>query len=189
MKNLFLIGILFLGSCASLGGSQSPPTPPEKRIGLTSQAFVKSDAAEGTVVLFPTDELPKEIVEALGASPENPVVATTRENLKPPPPEPPFIPFPDDLSKESWWELAMSPALWGSILGAVGGAAGQAAPWLGVVEGIGLLFSQRKRQHYAKAGRALTEFNPREVLVNVGKAAGFAHSTEKSKTVTRKELG
>lgn len=58
-------------------------------------------------------------------------------------------------------------------------------PGIAGLEGLGVLFSQRKRSHYADAVRAILPTNGSvdvaESLVAVAKALGFTHSSAKTK--------
>lgn len=58
-------------------------------------------------------------------------------------------------------------------------------PALGVLEGIGFILSQRKRQHYMAAFKAITPYDGnvdvKEAVVSLTRALGFAH-TEKEPT-------
>jgi hypothetical protein len=66
-------------------------------------------------------------------------------------------------------------------------------PGIAALEGLGLLFSRRKRQHY---GAAVTSAVPtdgkmelKDAVVSLGRAIGFAHSSETSKQVFEEEQG
>jgi hypothetical protein len=59
-------------------------------------------------------------------------------------------------------------------------------PGIAGLEALGLLFSQRKRRHYADAVKAIVPYDGQvavgEAVASVAKAMGFAHSSESSKT-------
>jgi hypothetical protein len=67
--------------------------------------------------------------------------------------------------------------------------------WPGVafLEGLGLLFSQRKRQHYTDAVKAITPYDGdvavKEAIVSVTRAMGLAHSSDASKEAVLAERG
>lgn len=65
------------------------------------------------------------------------------------------------------------------------GVANVVFPGVAALEGLGLLFSQRKRQHYAAAVKAITPYdgqvNVTEAIVAIARGMGLAHSSETSK--------
>lgn len=67
------------------------------------------------------------------------------------------------------------------------GVANTLVPGVAVLEGLGLLFSQRKRQHYIEAVKAITPYDGdvavKDAIVSVARAMGLAHSSETSKEV------
>jgi hypothetical protein len=75
---------------------------------------------------------------------------------------------------------------WGE--GAIGiglGIANTLFPGVAALEGLGLLFSRRKRQHYGAAVAAAAPINGKmelkDAVVSLGRALGVAHSSESSK--------
>jgi len=75
---------------------------------------------------------------------------------------------------------------WGE--GAIGiglGIANTLFPGVAALEGLGLLFSRRKRQHYGAAVAAAVPANGKmelkDAVVSLGRAIGVAHSSESSK--------
>lgn len=73
------------------------------------------------------------------------------------------------------------------------GVANTLIPGVAALEGLGLLFSQRKRQHYVAAVKAITPYDGdvavKEAIVSVARAMGLSHSSETSKEafVTERE--
>ena len=72
------------------------------------------------------------------------------------------------------------------------GIANAVWPGIAALEGLGLLFSQRKRQHYAAAVKQATPVNGKvelkDAIVSLGKALGVAHSSQGSKEVFEGEV-
>lgn len=64
-------------------------------------------------------------------------------------------------------------------------------PGIAGLEAVGVLLSQRKRDHYGSAIRSLTPYdgamNIGEATVSIAKALGFAHSSEASKEASSKQ--
>lgn len=65
-------------------------------------------------------------------------------------------------------------------------------PGIAVLEGLGALFSRRKRQHYVSALRQATPLNGRvelkDAFISLGRAIGVAHSSENTKGVFEEEV-
>ena len=79
----------------------------------------------------------------------------------------------------------------GQITSLALGVAGQVWPGVAALEGLGLLFSRRKRKHYGAALKAAT---PVDGSVEVGsaitslvRAMGFAHTSQATKDVAEEE--
>ena len=66
-------------------------------------------------------------------------------------------------------------------------------PGVAALEGLGVLFSRRKRQHYAAAASAAVPTNGKmelkDAVVSIGRAIGVAHSSETSKVAFEEEQG
>jgi len=64
-------------------------------------------------------------------------------------------------------------------------------PGVAVLEGLGLLFSRRKRKHYGAAVKAVVPGNGsvelKEAVVDLGRAIGALHSSEATKEVFEAE--
>lgn len=58
-------------------------------------------------------------------------------------------------------------------------------PGIAVLEGLGVLLSRRKRQHYVTAAKAITPYDGdiavKEAVLALAKGMGLAHSSEESK--------
>lgn len=78
-----------------------------------------------------------------------------------------------------------------SVLGMGLGALNSIFPGVAALEGLGLLFSKRKRKHYGKAMKAAVPANGKvelkDAVLSLGKAIGVAHSSENSKKVFEEE--
>ena len=66
-------------------------------------------------------------------------------------------------------------------------------PGVAALEGLGVLFSRRKRQHYAAAASAAVPTNGKmelkDAVVSLGRAIGVAHSSESSKVAFEEDQG
>lgn len=66
-------------------------------------------------------------------------------------------------------------------------------PGVAALEGLGVLFSRRKRQHYAAAASAAVPTNGKmelkDAVVSLGRAIGVAHSSESSKVAYEEDQG
>jgi len=64
-------------------------------------------------------------------------------------------------------------------------------PGIAGLEALGLLFSQRKRRHYADAVKAIVPYDGQvavgEAVISVGRAIGLAHSSDSSKKAFTEE--
>ena len=71
------------------------------------------------------------------------------------------------------------------------GVANAVFPGVAALEALGLLFSRRKRKHYAAAVRAAAPTDGSvdfgEAVMSLGRAVGFAHSSEATKEVFEEE--
>jgi hypothetical protein len=80
---------------------------------------------------------------------------------------------------------------WGDLAGLGLSVANTIWPGIAALEGLGLLFSQRKRMHYTAAVKAITPYDGdvaiKEAVVSLAKATGLAHSSEASKTAATTE--
>ena len=80
----------------------------------------------------------------------------------------------------------------GTILNVGLGIANQIWPGVAALEGIGLLLSQRKREHYVAAVKSLAPtdgtVDVKETILSVGKALGLAHSNGAAKEAWEKEV-
>ena len=78
-----------------------------------------------------------------------------------------------------------------SVLGMGLGALNSVFPGVAALEGLGLLFSKRKRKHYGKAMKAAVPANGKvelkDAVLSLGKAIGVAHSSGNSKKVFEEE--
>jgi len=85
---------------------------------------------------------------------------------------------------EGWLEPAIGISL--EVLGTL-------FPGVAVLEGLGLLFSRRKRKHYGAAVKAAAPVNGnmelKEAVVDLGRAIGVLHSSEASKEAFEEGLG
>lgn len=74
---------------------------------------------------------------------------------------------------------------WGDLAGLGLSIASSIWPGIAALEGLGLLFSQRKRMHYTAAVKAITPYDGdvaiKEALVSLAAATGLAHSSPESK--------
>lgn len=79
----------------------------------------------------------------------------------------------------------------GDLVGVGLGVANALWPGIAALEGLGLLFSKRKRQHYASAIKQAAPVNGnveiKEAIVSIGRALGVAHSSEQTKTTFESE--
>lgn len=66
-------------------------------------------------------------------------------------------------------------------------------PGVAALEGLGVLFSRRKRQHYAAAASAAVPTNGKmelkDAVVSLGRAIGVAHSSDSSKVAYEEDQG
>ncbi len=66
-------------------------------------------------------------------------------------------------------------------------------PGVAALEGLGVLFSRRKRQHYAAAASAAVPTNGKmelkDAVVSLGRAIGVAHSSDSSKVAFEEDQG
>lgn len=78
-----------------------------------------------------------------------------------------------------------------AIVGIGLGVANTVFPGIAALEGLGLLFSQRKRQHYAAAAKAALptdgSVDLKEAMLSVVRGMGLAHSSTQSKEAFKKE--
>jgi len=72
------------------------------------------------------------------------------------------------------------------------GALNSVFPGVAALEGLGLLFSKRKRKHYGTAVKAAVPGNGKvelkDALLSMGKALGVAHSSDGSKKIFEEEV-
>ena len=72
------------------------------------------------------------------------------------------------------------------------GALNSVFPGVAALEGLGLLFSKRKRKHYGTAVKAAVPGNGKmelkDAVLSLGKALGVAHSSDGSKKVFEEEV-
>lgn len=80
----------------------------------------------------------------------------------------------------------------GTILTIGLGVADKIWPGVAAIEGLGLLLSSRKRQHYTAAVKSLAPtdgtVDVKETILSVGKALGLAHSNSAAKEAWEKEV-
>lgn len=80
---------------------------------------------------------------------------------------------------------------WGDLAGMGLGIANAIWPGIALLEGLGVMFSQRKRMHYTAAVKAVVPYDGdvaiKEAIVSLARATGLAHSSEASKTVAKSE--
>ena len=79
-----------------------------------------------------------------------------------------------------------------SVLSMGLGALNSVFPGVAALEGLGLLFSKRKRKHYGTAVKAAVPGNGKvelkDAVMSLGKALGVAHSSDGSKKVFEEEV-
>ena len=79
-----------------------------------------------------------------------------------------------------------------SVLSMGLGALNSVFPGVAALEGLGLLFSKRKRKHYGTAVKAVVPGNGKvelkDALLSMGKAIGVAHSSDGSKKIFEEEV-
>ena len=79
-----------------------------------------------------------------------------------------------------------------SVLSMGLGALNSVFPGVAALEGLGLLFSKRKRKHYGTAVKAAVPGNGKvelkDAVMSLGKALGVAHSSNGSKKVFEEEV-
>jgi len=84
--------------------------------------------------------------------------------------------------KQDWAENAVGIGL---------GVANAVWPGIAALEGLGVLFSRRKRKHYADAVTSAVPANGKmelkDAVVSLGRAIGVAHSSEASKEAYEEE--
>jgi len=134
---------------------------------------------EGEIVYIPLDQVPIEYREQLKASGKR-LVVIPKESVKDE--SVPVIPL-DEVSNDSLEGVAglaldTAKVIW---------------PGIAALEGLGVIFSRRKRKHYATALRAVV---PSDGAVDVKSAAtslvramGLAHSSEGTKALVEVESG
>ena len=102
----------------------------------------------------------------------------------------------DDVVDPTEKTVELTPPGDGWVEGALGmGLSIANTMWPGVaaLEGLGVLFSRRKRQHYAAAASAAVPTNGKmelkDAVVSLGRAIGVAHSSESSKVAFEEDQG
>lgn len=172
---LSLMVFMPIMACKSLSFDGTPPEPGTELVVTTRDQLIELPLPSPEVTVVSTEIVPDEVEEALGATELNPVVITLKRNVAPTSTK--TIPLEGvDLSTESGWlDFLGNPAVGGVLRGLLGGIEG-AAPWLLGAEGLLALFSARKRQHYAAAGKALVHLNPKEAVIATTKALGAMHT-------------
>lgn len=80
----------------------------------------------------------------------------------------------------------------GTVLNIGLGVANTIWPGIAALEGVGLLLSQRKRQHYVAAVKSLAPtdgtVDVKETILSIGRAVGLAHSNGAAKEAWEKEV-
>jgi hypothetical protein len=78
-----------------------------------------------------------------------------------------------------------------SVVGIGLGMANTMWPGVAALEGLGLLFSKRKRKHYATAAKAVVPGNGKmelkDAVLSLGRAIGVAHSSDATKKAFEEE--
>lgn len=174
MKNILItllataaLGFGFM-SCAALGGFFAEGT-----------VFTTQDQlAEGEVgVVVPTADLPDSVKEKVGE--DTVVVIANKSQLK------------DGAAFVAAGGVTDGSTFDGAV-GAVFGIAKAFVPSLVAWEGVLTLFSQRKRQHYVKAVKAIVPTDKNVdlggALASVVSAIGASHSSETTKETFAEEL-
>lgn len=163
---MFVCMTLFLGSCALMGSLF------EDKVVTTSDNVV-AEHVETAIPITQEGVVPKEVLDRLREEGKT-VVIVDKNHVK-------------DPSKSV--EIQDPDA--GNLLDIGLGIANTIWPGMALLEGAGLLFSRRKRQHYGDAVKAITPYDGdvavKEAIVSLARGLGLAHSSEGTKTEFSKE--
>lgn len=129
------------------------------------------EAHQKDVVAAPIDYLPQDVQDRLKASGKNLVLVDKEWVID----MGAAVDVDEKPTSDTWMTIAdtglsIANAIW---------------PGIAVLEGLGVLLSRRKRQHYATAVKAITPYDGdiavKEAVLALAKGMGLAHSSEESK--------
>lgn len=177
IKKPFILGSMALVLALSFASCSVLDSMFDDKVVTTSDNLT----AEGAAVAVPADlgliELPADVRERIEKSGQT-IVIVDKEGVIDPA-------RAVDMTEpgEGWLDAVTGIGL---------GVANAVFPGVAALEALGLLFSRRKRKHYGAAVAAVAPTDGsvdfKEAVLSVGRAIGFAHSSEASKEAYEEEL-
>ena len=162
-------------ACKSLSFDGSEPTPGSELVVTTIQELTSVTLPQSEMTIVDLTIVPDEVEVALGANEFNPIIITTRQNVREDSTKVLPIEGVHLDTQEGWVDWLGHPAVIG-IVGSLLAGLGAASPWVLGLEALLSVFSKRKREHYGNAVKSLAHLNAGEAVKSAVKALGAMHS-------------